>query len=228
MDKNQHQQLLNGLQGDTPRGGEADARDDRPVADGGAVAGGSEATSGLPRRSPASGTDAGGGVDASARAGSGPRRRLGALSGVRAVPSVPEPRHSWDAWVAQGETLAQAIKMLPWTVGDWIFYGEDAFGSDAVWQHLDSLGMDYARLSNYAWLARSIPPGERRADVSWSAHRLVATRALPPEARALILLRASNEGLTTAQVAEIVRETTGGAPPPARCVCPTCGHSHQP
>jgi hypothetical protein len=109
---------------------------------------------------------------------------------------------TWDAWVQQGEALAQAVQRLPWAIGDWVIAGETLFNEKAS-QHYDSLGLSQERLANYAWVARQFPPSTRVEVLSWTHHREVA--ALPEPKRAALLTDAQETGKTTRELRDIVK-----------------------
>jgi hypothetical protein len=82
----------------------------------------------------------------------------------------------FDAWSAVGIRIARVSNASSWWLGDWLVYGERAYGkryTDAV----KATGLDYQTLRNYAWVARRFEPARRREGLSLQHHAEVA--ALP-------------------------------------------------
>ena len=98
---------------------------------------------------------------------------------------------SFDEWQNLGATLQQIDASLPWWIGDWLNYGEWAWG-EAYAQAVEITGMSVDRLNNYKWIANKIDVAQRRDDLSWSHHRAVA--AFDPELQADWLERAFTNG----------------------------------
>jgi N6-adenosine-specific RNA methylase IME4 len=114
---------------------------------------------------------------------------------VRGKPSETE-------WEECGRVLRRIEGAVQFWIGDWVNYGERAYGekyTDA--QHVT--GLDDGTLRNLAYVAGAIEISRRRDNVSFGAHQAVA--ALAPERQAAILDRAAEEHLTVSKVREIVR-----------------------
>jgi len=79
----------------------------------------------------------------------------------------------FDEWAALGLTLQQIDTSLPWWIGDWLNYGEWAWGEDYA-QAIEITGMDISRLNNYKWIAGKVDKHDRNELLSWSHHRAVA------------------------------------------------------
>jgi hypothetical protein len=80
---------------------------------------------------------------------------------------------TFEEWDNLGEFLSRAEKSVHWWIGDWINFGEAAYGEKYA-QALDETRFTYGTLRNDAWVARKIPPERRRAGVSFSHHTVVA------------------------------------------------------
>ena len=89
---------------------------------------------------------------------------------------VPDDEISFEQWSEMGAKLQQIDASLPWWIGDWLNYGEWAWGEDYA-QAIEATGMEVSRLNNYKWIAGKIDRENRREFLSWSHHRAVA--ALP-------------------------------------------------
>ena len=104
---------------------------------------------------------------------------------------APVDEMSFEQWQNLGATLQQIDASLPWWIGDWLNYGEWAWG-EAYAQAVEITGMSVDRLNNYKWIANKIDVQQRRDDLSWSHHRAVA--AFDPELQADWLERAIENG----------------------------------
>jgi hypothetical protein len=81
----------------------------------------------------------------------------------------------FDAWVGVGVRIARISNSSAWWLGDWLVYGERAYGR----RYADALAMtqlDYQTLRNYAWIARRFEPSRRRAGVSFGHHAELAAQ----------------------------------------------------
>jgi hypothetical protein len=96
-----------------------------------------------------------------------------------AVAWVPKTPLSFDEWCRVGRQLATIDKALRWWIGDWLNYGERAYGKEHT-EALEATGYDVSSLHNMAWVAGSFDPSRRRATLSWSHHQEVAGLE-PPE-----------------------------------------------
>lgn len=95
---------------------------------------------------------------------------------------------SYDQWA---EALAQARlwhSAIQWVVGALVNYGEAHFGEQAS-QLLDASRWEEETIRVYAWVESRVPPENRRPELPFHAHQLVAS--LPPEAQRLWLDRAA-------------------------------------
>ena len=118
---------------------------------------------------------------------------------------------SFEEWARLGETLLTMEAAIQFWIGDWLLFGEEAFGERAS-QFYEARA--YQTLANYAWVARRIPVSRRRETVSWSVHAEIA--ACEPQEQEKWLNRAETEDLTTRDV----RRERGGE---AMVECPDCG-----
>jgi hypothetical protein len=128
----------------------------------------------------------------------------GALSAV-GLDLTGQPDMSFNQYAAIGRLLGTATAALRWAVGDYLAFGEDRFGELAA-QASEELGMSPEGRMELLRVARSIPRHRRRAQLSWSHHRAVASRHITPRQRDDLLDRAEREGLTANDLTEAVRE----------------------
>lgn len=107
------------------------------------------------------------------------------------------PDLSYDDWHALGEAIGGMSRATPWMIGDWWALGEARFGETAA-QAAEAVNLNRQSLLNYGSVARRIPPQDRRPELSWYAHSLVAP--LPRAERNRLLDRAVREGWDSGRV----------------------------
>lgn len=84
----------------------------------------------------------------------------------------------FEAWAGIGDMVASMTRGLAFIIGDWVNCGERLYGEKAA-QIIDARKFSEKTVSNFRWLAASIPPENRRTDVlTFSHHQVVAQ--LPP------------------------------------------------
>ena len=83
------------------------------------------------------------------------------------------PGLSFEEWAAIGEQLRHVETHRAWWWGEWLLYGEAAFG-ERYSQAVDGSDYTYAVLKNTAWVARAFPPSRRRYHLPWTMHQAVA------------------------------------------------------
>jgi hypothetical protein len=93
----------------------------------------------------------------------------------------------FDAWLVMGRRLSRITNASPWWLGDWIIYGQHAYG-ERYKAALEVTPLDYQTLRNYAWVARRFDMSRRRDKLSFQHHAEVAS--LPEPERELWLSRA--------------------------------------
>ena len=97
----------------------------------------------------------------------------------------------FETWKGVGKWLLAVSNASTWCLGDWLLYGEHAFG-DRYRQALAETNLDYQTLRNYAWVARRFPASRRHDRVSFPHHAEVA--ALSESEQELWLQRAERSG----------------------------------
>lgn len=80
---------------------------------------------------------------------------------------------AFDDWLKIGGQLARIERSYRWWVGDWLRYGERAYG-DRYEQAIASTGLDYSSVTSCKYVASSVDFCRRRQNLSWSHHELVA------------------------------------------------------
>jgi hypothetical protein len=87
---------------------------------------------------------------------------------------------SQRAWERLGSGLRELTNSSAWWLGDWLIFGETAYGWRRYREAIDRTGLDYQTLRNYAWVARRFEHHRRRDSLSF-AHHAEVTRLSPPE-----------------------------------------------
>ena len=85
---------------------------------------------------------------------------------------------SFDSWRELGRQVVRVANCSAWWLGDWLVYGEQAYG-DRYEQAIIDTSLGYKTLRNYAWVARKLPVSRRRDTLSFGHHAEVA--ALPDD-----------------------------------------------
>jgi hypothetical protein len=78
-----------------------------------------------------------------------------------------------EEWAGIGELLRTLEHGLQWAVGDWICAGEGRYGDRAA-QILDHTAWSVRTTAIYRWAASRVPPENRRSDLTFSHHLVVA------------------------------------------------------
>ena len=80
---------------------------------------------------------------------------------------------AFTEWSDVGRRLARIANGSAWALGDWILYGQEAYGQRYK-QALQVTELDYKTLRNYAYVARRFPPARRHPALSLQHHAEVA------------------------------------------------------
>lgn len=128
--------------------------------------------------------------------------RLGAFH-LQPTRLVVRGKPSRAEWERCGEVLHRIEGAVQWWLGDWLNYGEKAYGEKYA-EALDATGFEQHTLENYAYVAGNIKTSLRREDVSYSIHKEIAP--LPVDQQKHILARAADEQLTVSAVRDLVRQ----------------------
>jgi hypothetical protein len=145
---------------------------------------------------------------------------------------------SFSEWLEYGHRLGVMGRSAGWWIGDWLSYGNHAFGERYV-RASRITGYDAQTLMNMAYVASRFDVSRRRGKLSWSHHAEIA--ALEPTEQDYWLERAEADRLSVRCLREGIRRerlrkraaeeatgreacgTDGGEEPPD-VVCPECGH----
>jgi hypothetical protein len=96
----------------------------------------------------------------------------------------------FDAWTTMGRRITGVANACAWCLGDWLVYGEEAFGSRYK-KALHATSLDYQTLRNYACVARRFEMSRRRDRLSFQHHAEVASL---PDAQQDLWLRRAERG----------------------------------
>jgi hypothetical protein len=147
---------------------------------------------------------------------------------------------TFSDWLESGRRLGLMGRSAGWWIGDWLNYGNHAFGERYV-RASRITGYDAQTLMNMAYVASRFEVSRRREKLSWSHHAEIA--ALEPEEQERWLTRAETDRLSVRCLREGIRRerlgkrraedtagresggTDGGEQPSADVVCPECGHA---
>lgn len=144
--------------------------------------------------------------------------------------TLTDPDMEYDTWEALGRFLGSVDKRARWYIGDWINFGEALFGHEAA-QGIEATtkerysevervtGLDHQTLLNIASVCSRVKKAVRRRELGFWIHQEVA--ALEPDEQASWLQRAIDEGWTTRELRQMIREANkppddgDGTPPRA-------------
>lgn len=144
----------------------------------------------------------------------------GAMDAVSLTLDTKEPM-PFDKWMAFGRFLGNVNRSARWWIGDWLIFGEQAFGQEAA-QAVEATtaerydeaervtGLAHDTLLNIVRVCSGIPRSRRRPELSFSTHEPVVT--LEPEEQTHWLQRAIEEGWTRSELREEIRIARGGEP----------------
>lgn len=116
----------------------------------------------------------------------------------------------FEEWESLGPALGKGARGYSWSIGDWLVYGEWAFG-EKYSQAMESTGLSSGRLRNLSWLASKVPMSVRHESLSMSHHEAVAP--LSPDHQMIMLDLAESNGWTRDELRERVAEVLSGVEP---------------
>lgn len=123
---------------------------------------------------------------------------------------------SFEDWEQTGETLGRIGRACQWWIGDWLNYGERAYGEKYT-EAIEVTGYELGTLKNLAWVAARVERSRRRDVLSWSHHQEIA--ALGPADQERWLTSAEANGWSKGQL----RKQINAEPAEERECCPNCG-----
>jgi signal transduction histidine kinase len=114
----------------------------------------------------------------------------------------PRRALSFAEWIAQGRKLGQVGRSVGWWIGDWLNFGNAAYGERYA-RAARITGYDAQTLMNMTYVASRIEPARRREGLSWTHHAEVASLGVADQER--WLTRAEQERLATRCLREEIR-----------------------
>jgi hypothetical protein len=111
--------------------------------------------------------------------------------------------------VQAGPKLIGIVDSSSWGLGDWLVFGQAKY-EDRYRRAIDSAGLDYQTLRNYAWVARKFDLSRRRDGLSFQHHAEVAS--LPLADQELWLDRAEQAGWSRNELRRRIRSERSGLP----------------
>jgi hypothetical protein len=145
---------------------------------------------------------------------------------------------SFAEWLENGRRLGLMGRSAGWWIGDWLSYGNHAFGERYA-RAARITGYDTQTLMNMAYVASRFEANRRRGTLSWSHHAEIA--AMDPDEQDYWLTQAETDRLSVRCMREGIRrerlrrkradeearvgrlEPSAHGPDPD-LVCPECGH----
>lgn len=121
---------------------------------------------------------------------------------------VLRPGLDFEEWQDVGKQLRRVEKAALWWLGDWLNYGERAYG-EMYSQALEETEYDEGTLRNAKWVSSRVQLSLRSDKVPYKVHQEVAS--LEPEQQRALLAEAASEGLTVREVRTRVRNLKGGS-----------------
>jgi hypothetical protein len=123
------------------------------------------------------------------------------------------PDLPFETWRGLGGRVAAVADSSSWWIGDWLLFGERAYGSryrDAI----DATGLEYQTLRNYAWIASRFAVSRRRDTLTFGHHAEVA--ALDEDDQETWLRRAAMDGWSRNELRRRLHAARGDAPAVSR------------
>lgn len=124
--------------------------------------------------------------------------------GFTALGYAPAESVTWGEWMAAGQLIRTLDRFKNFAIGDWLIRGERKWGDmyasaldEYQWGSID-------KLRKLAWVSRSVPLENRRADLTWTHHHNVA--ALPPDEQKDWLSYAALNELSANELKQALRE----------------------
>jgi hypothetical protein len=153
-----------------------------------------------------SGVGRGAGLPVAGRGVAGVRGDLGDVVVVPGKGLQFTRRLPFDRWVSVGRRLSDVYTSSAWCLGDWLVYGERAYGG-RYREAIEQTSLDYQTLRNYAWVVKRFSLSRRRDALSFGHHAEVA--ALPAAEQDFWLRKAEELGWSVKQLRREVRTSLG-------------------
>ena len=117
---------------------------------------------------------------------------------------------NYDDWAKAGRQLSGIVDSSAWWLGDWLVFGKAKYG-ERYQLAIQSAGLRYQTLRNYAWVARRFDQARRRPKLTFKHHAEVAS--LPVEEQDRLLDKAEVELWSTKQLRAAIQGGRDGDKP---------------
>jgi hypothetical protein len=124
---------------------------------------------------------------------------------------LEDPDLPFETYEMLGAYLGRMNRSCSWWIGDWLVFGEGAYG-DKFAQAVTATGLAEQTLLNRAYVSRNVARSIRRASVPFSVHAEVAP--LPPKDQKKWLERAEKHNWTRADLRAAMKSRRTDTPPP--------------
>lgn len=114
---------------------------------------------------------------------------------------LPPRELTYQEWAQMGATLQTIHRLTPMWLGDWLNYGERAYG-ETYTEALLFTDHSLESLKQYKWVMGSVAPAARRPGLTFTHYRIVAK--LPPAEQIEWLDAAIQFGLRTKELADAI------------------------
>ena len=104
-------------------------------------------------------------------------------------------RPPYEEWERCGAFLQRIEGAVQWWLGDWLNYGEHAYGEKYA-QALDATGIELRTLEAYAYVAAKVDTTIRIVEVGWSLHQILAPCSPEEQQYWLDLVVKGDDGVT--------------------------------
>jgi hypothetical protein len=89
----------------------------------------------------------------------------------------PNADLDYESWAKDGVVLCEMHDLMPFAIGDWLNFGEQAYGQKYS-QALSMTGLEYGTLVKYSMISKAFPEDRRRENagdyrISWSHYRML-------------------------------------------------------
>tara|TARA_R110000744_G_scaffold271950_2_gene384988 strand:- start:211 stop:858 length:648 start_codon:yes stop_codon:yes gene_type:complete len=125
----------------------------------------------------------------------------------------PPDQQTYDEWERDGKLLRTMHHNLPWLLGDWLNYGQAAFG-EKYSQALDQWDFEIDTLYHYSMVAAGFPAARRRTSTSSTGFQLTWTHyrrllSMAEIDQEVWLGRAFRESLSVRELDQAIRAQLG-------------------
>lgn len=117
---------------------------------------------------------------------------------------------SMAEWLDVGTALRNCQGAVQWWIGDWLNYGERAYGEKYA-RALEETEYDYQTLRNYKYVSSQVELSLRKDNLSWNHHLIIAP--LEPDEQRSWLEQAEKNGWSVASLRAAIKDSKNGKHP---------------